>query len=90
VNKIALIVRNFPEKANEILASMVEFPADVKPTRPGVYVRESTIRIGESWMSRWDGEKWMCLCVSVLDTKCETVPSSHQSLPWYGLNKEIV
>lgn len=61
------------------------FPGDVKPVRPGVYLRELG---GEPYYSRWDGFSWKFSQKTIRMAAREKQTSLNQGTPWRGLAKE--
>lgn len=66
------------------------FDGEVKPFRVGAYLRKYASGLFYSW---WDGEKWGMgwrdIQLAAPNTLFPLPPSDQQSLPWYGLDKEV-
>lgn len=65
-----------------------EFPADVKPVRPGVYqVRPHLHAAGWSF-SRWNGRYWSLFRSTAAKAARSTFPSGTQNKRWRGLKEK--
>lgn len=64
------------------------FPPNVKPVRKGVY--ETDLSLDTPNYQYWNGKYW-CYCCSTPERAAHEANSqyrsSHQRLPWRGLNK---
>ncbi len=62
------------------------FPGDLKPVRPGVYMRK--MPWGGYGYSQWDGSRWYVCAENVAAATCVTKVSATQDAPWKGLAEE--